>query len=172
MQTQIHSLSHSGPFYLFKSATWSPSFSIKSTLRNCREQELTEPEIPFSSTLLLSCFQAQQVHNWAEPSPWDKDSQEWDMLVSLKSPRTATQHFFSFWRMIKSLKLAREKPQHSNSVLCCEENHSFHTTTLTPLHFSSKPTHFHARKQSSTTTQTICSSEWHEEWSLTKLRYS
>lgn len=60
------------------------------------------------------------------------------MSVSLKSCGTDTQHFFSFWRVIKLLTVASDKPQHSHSVLCCEENHGFHIATLTSLHFPSK----------------------------------
>lgn len=101
-QTQIHSTSRSVPFYLFKSATWSPSPSIKSAVRNCREQHSSlSLKSPFSSTLLLSRSQARQLHNSAEPRPWDAVSQEWDVPVSLKSCGTDTQHFLSFWRVTK-----------------------------------------------------------------------
>lgn len=55
------------PFYLFKSATRSPSPSIKSAVRNCREQHSSlSPKSPFSSTLLLTCSQAVAQLSWAQ----------------------------------------------------------------------------------------------------------
>lgn len=115
MQAQIHPTSRSVPFYLPKSATWSPSSSIKSAGRNCREQHCSVSlKSPFSSLLsaplLPPSEPAAQLSRAAGGSP---DHQRQFLRNGRCRCHWKGQLFLSVWRVTKLLKVVSTKPERS-----------------------------------------------------------
>lgn len=128
MQTQSHSISQSGPFYLSTSATWSPSPSMSS----CRVQH-SSPSTKCPCPLLCCPCPAKAA---APPGPTQTER--------LRRNETCRYHCTAapahtvlpqLWRAKTLLRVCPPQTTTRQLGLCCEENHSIHVAAPTLLRF-------------------------------------